>query len=76
MSGLLAEVRAHQKLLDPRRAKAIREAAGISQRRIAVELGVHPLTVQRWEKGTRRPRGELLVRYAQLLEELRQEVGV
>ncbi|MDP8931087.1 MAG: helix-turn-helix domain-containing protein [Actinomycetota bacterium] len=74
MSDLLTEVQARRKLADPRLARAIREAAGASQQRIAQHLGVADSTVQRWETGKRRPRGHLLVRYVQLLEQLRREV--
>ena len=50
MSGLVAEVREAQSLPAPDVARAIREAAQVSQARLAGELGVHELTVARWEK--------------------------
>jgi len=48
MTGLLDQVRAAQELPSPRRLKAIRVAAGVSQARLAGELGI-PLVVR--EKG-------------------------
>jgi DNA-binding transcriptional regulator YiaG len=56
----------------PLSRKALRQAAGLSQQDIAGVLGVHRETVSRWELGTRTPRGELLVRYLELLHELGQ----
>jgi DNA-binding transcriptional regulator YiaG len=70
MSGLVAEVREALSLPTPAEARAIREAAGISQARLAKELDVHELTVHRWEAGTRTPRGERRLSYARLLREL------
>lgn len=70
MSDLLGEVRDRRRLPQPAMARAIRETAGVSQERVAEELGVHPVTVYRWEKGTRRPRGRLLRSYADLLAQL------
>jgi hypothetical protein len=40
---------------------------------MANELGVHRVTVARWEAGLRRPRGRLLHAYATLLDALQQE---
>jgi len=70
MSGLVAEVLEALSLPAPPDARAIREAAGVSQCRFAGELGVHELTVHRWENGTRTPRGETRLAYARLLREL------
>jgi len=38
-------------------------------------LGVDRVTVTRWETGTRVPRGDLRLRYIELLEELAAEGG-
>jgi DNA-binding transcriptional regulator YiaG len=35
---------------------------------MAAELGVHVISVARWERGTRNPHGDLRLRYARLLE--------
>ncbi len=72
---LLHEVRASRQLPAPDDARAIRERAGVSQTRLAEELGVHRITVGRWETGTREPRGALRVAYARLLLRLVAEVG-
>jgi DNA-binding transcriptional regulator YiaG len=70
MSGLVAEVREALSLPGPDAARAIRRAARVSQARIAEELGVHELTVHRWEAGTRTPSGKHRTDYARLLREL------
>jgi DNA-binding transcriptional regulator YiaG len=72
MSGLVAEVREARSLPRPDVARAIREAAGVSQARLGAELGVHELTVHRWETGTHSPRGELRLAYGRLLRELEE----
>jgi DNA-binding transcriptional regulator YiaG len=73
MSALLDEVRESLSLPSPRIARQIRESVpGVSQARLATELGVHELTVQRWEAGTRVPHGELRRAYGRLLAELDQ----
>jgi len=72
MSGLVAEVRESMALPRPPAARAIREAAGVSQARLAAEPGVHELTVQRWEASTRTPHGDLRLAYARLLRDLEE----
>jgi DNA-binding transcriptional regulator YiaG len=55
--------------------RAIREDAGISQEDIAgtFDPPIARQTVSRWETGDRRPRGERLVQYAELLRSIRSE---
>jgi DNA-binding transcriptional regulator YiaG len=72
---LLDEVRQAKRLPTPAAARMIRIAAGVSQERLAVELGVHRMTVVRWESGERAPRGLHRAVYAQLLDQLRAEVA-
>jgi transcriptional regulator with XRE-family HTH domain len=72
VTALLDEVRESLALPSPRVAREIRQAAGVSQARLAEELGVWELTVYRWEAGARTPRGELRRSYARLLAELDQ----
>ena len=72
---LLDEVRQAKKLPPPSTARLIRVAAGVSQERLAQELGVHRMTVHRWETGERAPRGVHRVLYSRLLEELRIEAA-
>ena len=75
VTGLVDEVRAARRLPAPTDAKAIRQAAMVTQAQIAKELGVGRVSVARWEGGERVPRGELRFRYTRLLEELREAVG-
>lgn len=72
MSQLVEDVRELRRLPPPRVARAVRLAAGVSQVAMARELGVHRMTVARWEDGTRRPQGELGLRYLHLLDQLRE----
>ncbi len=76
MSALIAEARAYRQMPTPRAARAIRLAAGVSQTRLAHELGVHPVTVARWESGTRHPGGDLARRYVDLLTQLKEVSGI
>ncbi len=68
---LIDEVRQARTLPDPQVARMIRVTADVSQERVAQELGVHRMTVARWETGQRRPRGAMRARYAELLQALR-----
>jgi DNA-binding transcriptional regulator YiaG len=72
MGALLEEVRILRELPSPPEAKAVREGAKVSRRRLAKELGVHEITIYRWERGTSHPRGQALTDYARLLAALRQ----
>jgi transcriptional regulator with XRE-family HTH domain len=67
---LIDEVRARQ-LPTAKARRAIRLAAGVSQTRMATELGVHRVTLIRWENG-QEPRGCIRERYARLLAQLRE----
>jgi DNA-binding transcriptional regulator YiaG len=73
MASLIADVR-RRRLPDPKVAQAIRRASGVTQQQLADELGVHVVTVGRWETGVRAPRGALRDRYQQLLDALRAEM--
>lgn len=72
MSQLLDEVTQRRRLPAPAMARAIRLEAGVSQQRLAAELGCHRMTVARWETGARHPRGALAVRWAEVLDSLRE----
>ena len=39
----------------PARLKAARIAAGLTRRRLAARIGIHPGTVAKWERGEARP---------------------
>lgn len=70
MSALAEHVRQARRLPPPAVARAIRGAADVSQQQIADELGVNRVSVARWELGLRVPRGELRLRYVDLLDQL------
>jgi len=74
VNTLTEEVLRSRRLPPPAVARAIRHESGVSQQRLAAELGVHRVTVARWEIGTRVPRGPLRLRYADVLDELQREV--
>lgn len=67
---LIEEVKARHYLPAPKMRRAIREAAGVSQRAAGGHIGVTPQAVSYWESGAREPRGENLVKYAALLRQL------
>ena len=69
---LVDEVLRARTLPKPATAKMIRVAAGVSLQRLGAELGVHRITVARWEDGTRTPRGSIRTAYADLLNQLRE----
>lgn len=71
--SLREELQIRRRLPAPAACRDLRLAAGISQERLARELGVHRVTVARWECGTRSPRSGLLLRYVEVLEMLRKE---
>lgn len=73
--SITREVHARLRLPSPAMAREIRRAAGVSQMRLAHELGVTGVTVGRWESGSRSPRGDLLVAYVDLLDELATATG-
>ena len=70
MSALLEEVRESLSLPSPPVAREIRQAAGVTQARMAAELQVHETTLARWESGTCTPRGDMRRQYARLLADL------
>lgn len=75
MSAILDQVRVRRRLPSPALARAIRLAADVTQQAVADELGVHRVTVARWELGTRRPGRKLLRAYVELLDQLREAAG-
>lgn len=72
MSSVVEKALALRSLPAPPERRAIRERARVSQDDIGADIGVTRAAVARWEAGTRRPRGEHLVRYAELLDQLRE----
>jgi DNA-binding transcriptional regulator YiaG len=75
MSALAEQVKQARRLPPPAVARAIRDAAEVSQQAVADELHVHRVSVARWELGQRMPRGKLRLRYIDLLDELREAVS-
>ena len=67
---LAEKVRAIRDLPSPEDRRAIREAAGVSQRDIGEELGRTRAAVSRWETGDRLPRGDDLLGYVKILRAL------
>jgi DNA-binding transcriptional regulator YiaG len=75
VQGLLAEVRRARELTTVPVARDIRRAAGLTQERLALALGVDRTTLARWEAGSSRPRPAELAVWVDALEALRQEVA-
>ena len=69
-SALVESVRAASRLPAPRDRRRIREKAGVSQRLLAGAIPVSVMTLNRWERGLVRPRGQNAAAYAALLEQL------
>jgi DNA-binding transcriptional regulator YiaG len=67
--------RAFRELPGPAMRQAIRRDAGLSQVDLAQSIGVDRATVSRWETGTRRPRGDQLVAYVELLRSLTRNLS-
>lgn len=72
--------RSVERLADARRvirdeARRVREAAGLSLTDVAPAIPADYSTVARWERGERVPRGRAALRYAQLIERLRRQIG-
>ncbi|HWS47813.1 MAG TPA: helix-turn-helix transcriptional regulator [Acidimicrobiia bacterium] len=57
----------------PTVARAIRVAARRSQQEVADAVGVHRVTLARWESGERRPRGHRREIYAAVLDEMQRD---
>ena len=73
--SLIEDVRAARRLPSPAVARLIREEAGVTQEALAAEVGVHRVTLARWEAGACVPRGAFRARYARVLEQLRNELA-
>jgi DNA-binding XRE family transcriptional regulator len=73
--GLVDEVRTTRSLPPPAAARRIRVLAGVTQERMAREVGVHRVTLARWEAGDATPRGASRVQYAELLAELQEALA-
>jgi DNA-binding transcriptional regulator YiaG len=65
-------LRVHADLPSPAQRRALREAAGLSQRELAKAIGVSQASIAHWEASRRVPRGKCLERYVAGLRALRQ----
>jgi predicted transcriptional regulator len=72
---VVEEVRLIARLPAPSECKAIRERASQSRDAIGRAVGLTGTSILGYEDGTRKPRGEHLRRYVELLEELNELVG-
>lgn len=61
MGGHLA-IHRQQEKLTPQQIKQLRQSLGWTQARVALVIGVHPLTISRWECGKQRPSYSLALR--------------
>jgi len=68
-SHLSALIRMRQRLIDGT-AKQLRIDHGLARAEVAATLGVTYQALQKWELGTRCPRGDAAVAYARLLDHL------
>jgi DNA-binding transcriptional regulator YiaG len=75
LESLRLRARAQRELPDPRRAKALRHAAGVSLQELADAVGVSQRAIAYWESGKRRPRGPQLERYVEAINALASELG-
>lgn len=64
-----------RRLPPPALAREIRRAAGLSQTELAAILGVHRVTLARYEAGMRQPAGGFAQRYAEALEAMQAEAA-
>ena len=72
---VLQDARRRRTLPPPAMRRYLRTSCGLTQDEIARALAVNRATVTKWEGGTREPRGELRLRYIELLERLAQEAS-
>lgn len=68
--SLAARLAATRELPPPAVCRAIREAAGVSQRDLAKAVGCSYQTILNYEYGRRRPKPDLLIKYVALLADM------
>jgi transcriptional regulator with XRE-family HTH domain len=69
----LRRARVRRRLPPPPARRQIRQRADLTQRDLAVAVGVDRATVARWEAGDREPRACHLERYLAVLDRLARE---
>lgn len=70
----LRQKRAPVRLPPPGERKRIRNEYGVSQGDVAAVLGVSRLTVSMWERGETDPKPDHAQKYAELLDQMQQEI--
>ena len=66
--SMIARAKARRALrISPALARSLRQQADLTQREVGEVLDVSAVSVSRWESGSRVPRGDLAVRYLDLL---------
>jgi DNA-binding transcriptional regulator YiaG len=73
LAQVLSRGRTLRRLPEPAIRRLLRERANVTQYALAGYLGVTQPTLSRWESGEWLPRGEMLNRYVDVLEELAAE---
>lgn len=72
MPTMIEKARASARLPLPAVARYIRKSARVTQAELADDIGVHRITLDRWEHGAAVPRGSNLVHYVASLDKLRE----
>ena len=67
-----ARIHVHRSLPEPAERRALREAAGLTQRELADTIGVDRTAITHWESGRRNPDGKRLDAYLEALGALRE----
>lgn len=75
MTAFIDEVLTAKRLPAPAMRRAIREAAGVTQARLAKEIGVTDRSIANWETGSSRPSPRHLGTYAELLCALQEAMA-
>jgi transcriptional regulator with XRE-family HTH domain len=71
----LARTRARRGLPSPAARRLLREQSGLTQSELARLLDVSRPAVAKYENGTRTPRGDVALRYVEVLGEIARELG-
>jgi len=67
----MSTIRARSQLPPPAERRAIRRRVGATQTEVGALVGVCEQTISNYEAGSRSPRGENLIRYVRVPDELR-----
>lgn len=69
-----ARIHVHASLPEPDERRALREAAGLTQKELADAVRVDRTAIAHWESGRRNPDGKRLDAYLEALRVLREAV--